>query len=1054
MNLLQDLNPAQSRAAMAPPGPWLVLAGPGTGKTRTLVARIFSLINNYKIKSSRLMAVTYTNKATEEMRTRLNNLLGENAADLTISTFHGYCISILREYHDLVGLAKHFTIADADCQLRAMARIAPNIAGERHLRFMLTRLSGARLNPDEIKPLSAFEQQIQRKYEVELHKNCLIDFDDILFYTQRLFFEYPQILQRCRRSFEAILVDEFQDTDRVQYEIIKQLVKEHNNLFVVADDDQSIFSWRGANPSNIDLFKRDFAGDQVILLTENYRSRSEIIDQAKSLILQNPGTKLKLLRATRKDANDRNVDDAVRVEHFDTDSDEANFILREIKRQMSRSPQLTYADFAILYARHALGEFLERELMKADLPCQLVRGKSCFDQPEIVRTLHLLRVLHNPKDQYSLEEFVAHEVDEVTYTRLKTFQREEDLPDFRITLDRFRKRNRIPEQERKQIEQIIGRISNLMAFKDNGNKRLSDLFAEILNSLTNQEILNLKNRVEKLTDPLFYQRMREVTKIVYDAREKDRPVLISASDERINFLGREILKRGLGITAITIQDFVTQQLATANKKLTADKESSSADKDQPVSTPAKPPVSPLIIALDGNDLNYISAAIKNSPSIIYLGIDYSPERRAQLHSLNAIVINPEELTFVERGFEFSSMALLFKLCQATSWIGTSEFLSDYVALDIETTDRDTETNDIIELAAIRVRNNIPGEHFRTLVKASKPIAIDAAKVHGLTDEDLETSPTFAEIADQFLAFIGNDVLLAHNGYNFDFPVLRRKLREVGRPKFDNRVFDTLPMAARLFPDRGASLDALASVFEIDAGQRHRAYDDTFTLIEIFERLKKEYASRQRRTACEQCIDLVGAGMVLEQSKLIDTHAILVQEGLRRLAMPGSTLIERLSEFNGDLTLLKRLVDEAKMEQPRDTVGSADRFAAFLHLDEIVSRFDGEESLEASIQQFLDFASLYQQQDGINRRNAINLMTIYAAKGLEFDRVFIVGLEQNVIPSFYAIGSKNAEQIAEQRRLLYVAITRAKEQLIITTAGVRNGYPQMVSDFLLEMLAHK
>lgn len=1040
MDLFNVLNEKQKAAVFAPPGPWLVLAGPGTGKTRTLVARIAALIEKYRIKPEHLLAVTYTNKATEEMRERLKVVLGDKAMSLQVSTFHAFCISVLREWHEKVGLPKHFTIADEDCQLRIVARVAPMISGERHMRHLISRISGARLNSNEIRPLSNLELQLYKRYEEELKKNALIDFDDILFFTQRLFFENPIILARYRRLFEAILVDEFQDTDRVQYEILRQLVSEHRNLFAVADDDQSIFSWRGANPTNIDLFLKDFAKENVIVLTENYRSRPEIISQAQSLIAQHSRVTRKNIQASRP-SFDINLQ-AIRVENFASDYDEAEFVVRDIGEQIKQFPNLSYSDFAILYARHSVGEFLEREFMKADLPCQLVKGRSCFDQPEIVRAMSLLRVLYNPKDQFSLENFVSKEVDEVTSTRLKAFQQDERLPDFRITLDRFRKSARIPDQERRQIDRIIGLISNLMSIKNTPGKRLSDLFADILNSLGKQEVMTLAKYSDNLSDPISYNRMRDAARTVYEARIFSTPVLVSTSNAQLNFLAVEMLKKALGITAYSTHAYIVQQIPsqekTSNKVLDISK---------------KP--SPIIIVLDGKELDLLVETIKSCQKVIYLGTDYSPKIREQLRNVSAIVVNPEELSVSERGFEPSAILLLFKLCQLASWLGNAEFLPDYIAIDIETTDREVETNDIIEIAAIRVRSGRPVGEFHTLLKPVRPIAPDAAKVHGITEIDLVNAPSFKEIIEKFLSFIGQDTLVAHNGYNFDFPCIKRKLRESGY-RLENRTFDTLPMASRLFPDRGASLDALASIFSIDTGKRHRAYDDTLSLVEVFEGLKKEHASKLRRTACEQCLDIVGAGSIVEHNRLVDPQAILIKEGLIRLAAPSATLVERLIEQGSDVTLLRRHIEEAKLEHLREGDGNADRFGAFLHFDEIVSRFDlpnpSTGSLENSIITFLDFAALYQQQDGIARRNAINMMTIYASKGLEFSRVYIVGLEQNMIPSFYAVGSKNPEQLAEQRRLLYVAITRAKEQLVFTTATLRNGYVQLISEFLTEILS--
>src|SRR5262249_37043197 len=203
--------------------------------------------------------------------------------------------------------------------------------------------------------------------------------------------------------------------------------------------------------------------------------------------------------------------------------------------------------------RHSVGEFLEREMMKENLPCQLVRGRSCLDQPEIVRAIHLMRLLYNTKDQLSLEQFVAEEVDEVTFARIKALQHEEALSDFRTALDRFRKYDWVPEQERRQVERVIGLITNLMVFKAGGGKRrLSDLFAEILNSLGNQEVLTLAKHAEDLTDPIFYNRMPDAARALAETESVQRPIVVWAHDRELGHLGAEMLKRALGVDALTL----------------------------------------------------------------------------------------------------------------------------------------------------------------------------------------------------------------------------------------------------------------------------------------------------------------------------------------------------------------------------------------------------------------------------------------------------------------------------------------------------------------------
>lgn len=1030
MDFLAELNQEQRAAALAPLGSWLVLAGPGTGKTRTLVARIHALIERFALRSDRILAVTYTNKATEEMRERLQASLGSRARGLQIGTFHSFCINLLRNCHEQAGLQKHFTIADEDRQVRLVARIAPQLAGERHARYLLTRFSEARLNPLESRPLSALEAQFHRLYERELKKNGLIDFDDILFLSKRLLFENPSILSYYRRRFDAVLIDEFQDTDRVQYEILRLLVAEHRNIFAVADDDQSIFSWRGASPQNIDLFRQDFAGDNVIVLTENYRSMPEIVRQAASLISQNVRFKGKHLRASRLDNTGL---ESVSVHRFSSDKEEAEFVISEIRRQIEYSAKylgrkLQYSDFAILYPRHSVGEYLEHEMMKENMPCQLVRGRSVFDQPEIVRAINLLRILYNSKDSLALEDFINSEVDEVTSSRLKTIQAEESL-EFRQALDRFVKSSWIPEQERLQISRCIALITDLFHYKDSPERRLSDLVAEIISSLRHSQHTSLARHTDSLTDPVFYDHMLQSARIFAEAVSSSTPVVIATPDQRVSMLAIEMLHRISGIHASTLEEFIAEQLSD------------------------KTPEEPLLIALDGEELLYCVNTVKLCRRVIYFGTDYSPQVRDLLRSVDALVVNPEQLSVAERGFEPSASALLFKFCQTVASLSFAEFLPDYTAIDIETTEKDPEKAEIVEIAAIRVRQGVATDYFYRLVRPERPIDPEAGLVHGITDAELINEPRFADIVEEFLRFVGTDTLVAHNGYNFDFPVLNRHLKAAGKQRLGRRVFDTIPMASRIFPDRSSSLDSLAQAFRIDTGKRHRAYDDTLTLIEIFERLKKEHASRQRRTCCEHSLDLVAAAMLAEQGSLADHNCLLIREGLVRLAVSASPTLEKLQACGEEIAGLHALLDEVRAEQFREGKIS-DQISAFAHFQDLVSRFERNENgyrdIDRSLQELLDFISLYQQQDDLKSRNAVHLMTIYASKGLEFPVVFIAGLEQNMLPSFYAVESRDPEQMAEQRRLFYVAITRAKDRLIMTSAKARNGYPQAVSEFLSEL----
>ncbi len=328
MGFLHILNDAQRRAVTAPLHPMLVLAGPGTGKTRTLVARIVYLIRHHELAPHTILAVTFTNKAKEEMKHRLREELGDAASDLMIGTFHRFCMNVLRDHHDKLGMSKTFAIADEPTQLLTLARVS-RIQDSRSVRTVLNAISSYRLNRHNLNPgLQSVAEKWIEPYQQELRRNGLIDFDQILLFARRLFKQYPLLVQDYQQMFTAILVDEFQDTDPIQYGIMKALAWKHRNIFVVADDDQSIFAWRGAHIENIDQYVRDFTcgQEQMIVLDQNYRSVQGIIDVATQLINCGPRFRQKNIQAASADTAVVPV-----FRSFDDDEAEMAFILETIQ---------------------------------------------------------------------------------------------------------------------------------------------------------------------------------------------------------------------------------------------------------------------------------------------------------------------------------------------------------------------------------------------------------------------------------------------------------------------------------------------------------------------------------------------------------------------------------------------------------------------------------------------------------------------------------------------------------------------------------------------------
>ncbi|MBD3307015.1 hypothetical protein GF339_11410, partial [candidate division KSB3 bacterium] len=352
-----------------------------------------------------------------------------------------------------------------------------------------------------------------------------------------------------------------------------------------------------------------------------------------------------------------------------------------------------------------------------------------------------------------------------------------------------------------------------------------------------------------------------------------------------------------------------------------------------------------------------------------------------------------------------------------------------------------------------------------------PITQGAYKVHGISEKEVRDQKSFKEILPEFLQFIGDDMLVAHNGLSFDFPIFLRVYREIMGESFPNRRFDTLPFARRLFPGQSASVDALMQRFDIpDSGGRHRALDDAQYLAHIFERLQQVEHSLTRRSEHEDLLEIVALGLYLDPdffppqvpenatpSAQHAEEALFFQLGVRKLLSRFSELPEPfqplLAQHNKELhALFEQLAvpEQQAAAQPQPLFDG--RQVSIARLKELARAFPGD-NLHETIQQFLDHAMLYATQDDLREVNAVNLLTIHSAKGLEFPIVFISGVEKGNLPSFYSVreeGSLRDKKLDEQRRLFYVAMTRAKHQLFITYVDKRGEYPKKRSQFLIEL----
>ena len=434
--LLEGLNPAQREAVLHVDGPLLVLAGAGSGKTRVLTTRIARLIDQHGVDPSRILAVTFTNKAAGEMKDRIARLLGRAPGGMWVGTFHAIGARMLRAAPHLVGRTAAFTIYDQDdtqsVVKRVMERNKLNVKQftPRGVQAAISDAKNALVTPDEyanlaMDPFSRAVAVVYRELGEALRVANAVDFDDLLVLPVRLLAENPGELEKYRRKFRYLLVDEYQDTNRAQYQFVKLLAGGHGNLCVVGDDDQSIYGWRGADIRNILDFKKDFPEAHVVRLEENYRSTPEVLDLANVVISANKGRMGKTLRPTHRSG------ERVTAARCLDERDEADFIVEELVARRAQSSSLTLRDVAILYRTNAQSRALEEALRKRAIPYRIVGAVRFYDRREIRDLMSYLKLVANPADDEAFRRAIAvpkRGLGEATIEQLSASARAEGVP--------------------------------------------------------------------------------------------------------------------------------------------------------------------------------------------------------------------------------------------------------------------------------------------------------------------------------------------------------------------------------------------------------------------------------------------------------------------------------------------------------------------------------------------------------------------------------------------------------------------------------------------------
>ena len=438
MSDLELLNREQQEAVLHVDGPLLILAGAGSGKTRVLTYRIAHLIDECGVNPWNILAITFTNKAAGEMRERVDKIVGYGSESIWVSTFHSTCVRILRRYIDRLGYDTNFTIYDTEDQKTVMKSVCQKLQLDSKLykeRMLLNVISHAKdeyISPNEflLEAKGDFRQekiaQAYVEYQKELKKNNALDFDDLLVKTVELFQSCPDVLEYYQNRFRYIMVDEYQDTNTVQFKFISTLARQYRNLCVVGDDDQSIYKFRGANIRNILDFEKVFPDAKVVKLEQNYRSTQNILNAANGVIANNRGRKEKALWTENEQG------EPILFQQFQNGYEEAEYVSGEISKKV-RKGEAEYQDFAVLYRTNAQSRLFEEKLLYANIPYKIVGGVNFYSRKEIKDILAYLKTIDNGKDDLAVRRIInvpKRGIGNVTLAKVQAYADSRDISFF------------------------------------------------------------------------------------------------------------------------------------------------------------------------------------------------------------------------------------------------------------------------------------------------------------------------------------------------------------------------------------------------------------------------------------------------------------------------------------------------------------------------------------------------------------------------------------------------------------------------------------------------
>ncbi len=1001
---LESLNERQYEAVTHRPSPLLVLAGPGSGKTRILTHRIAWLIREKNARPEQILAVTFTNRAAEEMRERLTALLGDTAGRVYIYTFHATAARILRRFGERIGLDANFAIVDEDEQRHALNRILgqANLSRELyppgHMISYFSRCKNALLDPaDATNPYNATQAEIARLYENWLQERHAVDFDDLTRYAVHLLRQNEDIRQHYRRTLFHVLVDEYQDINEAQYELLKLLAPPGSSIAIVADDDQTIYGWRGSKPELIDAFI-DRYRPTIVKLETSYRCPPNILYGAQRLVAnQHTPERQRFMRS--EVAGDTPIFHYI----FNDALQEQRWLVSMVRRLIDERGHKP-GDIAILYRTHHLGEPIEQALLQAGIHVQRLHKESFFDQPEtreIVRFLQLIRALSEETFTAAVN-FPLRQIDELTMIQLRRLAEARGIS----LIDIARHPHAFP-----QISPLTGaHLHNFLQWLD----ALPDISVDAA-----MAVRTLFQLIEQLRSPwraddnahlasfMAHTAQQREARTLADAIQAGRPIAILHPPSIDGYAAAAILHHTLA-----------------------------AYLDVPAAT--------LLAPLEP------TAALPSDAVLIHLGDSPLPPE-----------LSPTVIAVATDGQRSHALAAYaWRLAQAL--LVEYETLADgrFLVYDIETTGAHVRRDEIVELAAARYEaRRSSAEPFHSFVRPERDyIPAAATQIHNIRYEDVADAPSLAEVLPAFLDYLGQDTVVGHNIARFDNRFLDRACGlHFDRRGFNPHYIDTLRLARRLWPDEPRlSLGALLDSQGIATRVEHRAASDVDQTAALFFALTDRIVIEKEREALAETLPLAALGTLAAGIAPAGANLTLLHGAARVLAVGrGQALLDDvLAALPASLQAAAHelALQLSSQEAPvtAEDLEWANLQQAFLkHLDAF-QHYSNDRSLGA----FIDYQALLTSSDTFAHSrddDKITLMTLHNAKGAEFPVVIIVGVEQENLPLWRSLN--DPDQLAEERRVFYVGLTRAQEAVYLFSVYNRgDGFSRPPSRFAFDIPA--